>query len=160
MPCASTPLDSYLAHRSARFTGAARFATEEDHRGPPAATASPPRNQFFFQDGPYHGHDAWWTAPLHALFVLLLVALLVIGVIWLVRRLSPVTAAATAPAVAPALVGGAAATDPAVATLRMRYAKGEVSREDYQNAIQDLTGEAPSASWPGDGVTEDAPTES
>ena len=127
-----------------------------DHRQPPPH----PRNQFFFQDGPYHGHDAWWTAPLHAVFVLLLVALLVIGVIWLVRRLSPVAAAATAPAVAPALVGGAAAIDPAVATLRMRYAKGEVSREDYQNAIQDLTGEAPSASWPGDGATEDAPTES
>ena len=42
----------------------------------------------------------------------------------------------------------------------MRYAKGEVSRDDYQNAIQDLTGEAPAASWPGDATTEETPTES
>jgi hypothetical protein len=47
-----------------------------------------------------------------------------------------------------------------VATLRMRYARGEVSREDFQNAIQDLTGDAPTASWPGATPAEDAPTES
>src|SRR6476659_10791001 len=87
-----------------------------DHRQPPPH----PRNEFFFQDGPYHGHDAWWAAPLHALFVLLLVALLVVGVIWLVRRLSPAASAAAAPAATPAVVGGPAASDPAVATLRMR----------------------------------------
>ena len=131
-----------------------------DHRQPPHPR---PRNEFFWQDGPYHDHDAWWTAPLHALFVLLLVALLVVGVIWLVRRLSPAVSRAATPAVAPAgalaVAGEPIATDPAVATLRMRYAKGEVSGEDYRQAIHDLTGEA-SASWPGDRPTEDAPTES
>ena len=131
-----------------------------DHRQPPHPQ---PRNEFFWQDGPYHDHDAWWTTPLHALFVLLLLALLVVGVIWLVRRLSPAVSRAATPAVAPAgalaVAGGPIATDPAVATLRMRYAKGEVSGEDYRQAIHDLTGEASAASWPGDSPTEDAPTE-
>ena len=133
-----------------------------DHLQPPQHPRG--REEFFWQDGPYHGHDEWWTAPLHAFFVLLLVALLVVGVIWLVRRLSPGVAQAATPAVAPAgavaVAGAPTATDPAVATLRMRYAKGEVSGEDYRQAIHDLTGEAPAASWPGDSPTEDAPTES
>jgi hypothetical protein len=31
----------------------------------------------------------------------------------------------------------------------MRYARGEVSREDFQNALADLTGaDAPTAEWP------------
>jgi hypothetical protein len=132
-----------------------------DHRQPPHPR---PRDEFFWQDGPYHGHDAWWTAPLHALLVLLLVALLVVCVIWLVRRLSPGVAQGATPAVAPAgavvFAGTPTATDPAVATLRMRYAKGEVSREDFQNAIEDLTGAAPAAAWPGDDPTKNAPTES
>ena len=132
-----------------------------DHRQPPYPQ---PGNEFFWQDGPHHDHDAWWIAPFHVLFVLLLVALLVVGVVWLVRRLSPEAAQAATPTVAPAgtlaVAGAPAAADPAVATLRMRYAKGEVSREDYQHAIQDLTGEALPASWPGDAPTEDALTES
>ena len=126
-----------------------------DHRHPP-----PPHNDFFFQDGPYHGHDEWWHGPLHALFLLLFVALLVLAAIWLVRHLSPAAAQAAAPAVVPAgaVAGTAAADDPAVATLRMRYAKGEVSREDYRNAIEDLTGEAPAASWPGEPPPEETST--
>jgi uncharacterized membrane protein len=130
-----------------------------DHRHPPPQ----PRNEFFFQDGPYHGHDAWWHGLVHGLFALVLVALLVLAVIWLVRRLSPAAAQAATPAVVPASglasAGTSAASDPAVATLRMRYAKGEVSREDYQHAIQDLTGAAPAA-WPGDSPPEDTPAES
>jgi hypothetical protein len=63
-------------------------------------------------------------------------------------------------AVPAAVLAGGPAHDPAVATLRMRYAKGEVSRDDFQNAIADLTGAVPTA-WPGAGPAEDtAPTES
>lgn len=128
-----------------------------DHRQPPPR----PQSEFFWQDGPYHGHDEWWHAPLHAFFVLLLVALLVIGIVWLVRRLSPGVAQAATPTAVPAgavtAPAAAGTADPAVATLRMRYAKGEVSREDYRNAIEDLTGEAPTGSWPGDGPREDTP---
>ena len=132
-----------------------------DHRQLPP---HPQSRNFFWQDGPYHGRDEWWQAPLHAFFVLLLVALLVIAIVWLVRRLSPSVAQAATPVVVPAgaMAGGGALVqaDPAVATLRMRYAKGEVSREDFQNALQDLTGAAPTATWPGDGGAEDTPTES
>jgi len=119
-----------------------------DHRQPPQPH---PRNGFFYQDGPHHGHDGWWYGPLHFLFLLLFIALLVVAAFWLVRRLSPGVAQAATPAVAPAGAVGAVgpATDPAVATLRMRYAKGEVSREDFRNALADLTsGEAPTTEWP------------
>jgi uncharacterized membrane protein len=149
-----------------RFNGVSlhrdRGGITVDHRQLPPHLQS--RNDFFWQDGPYHGRDEWWQAPLHAFFVLLLVALLVIGIVWLVRRLSPSVAQAAAPVAVPAgaiASGGAAlSADPAVATLRMRYAKGEVSREDFQNAIQDLTGAAPTATWPGAGEAKDTPTAS
>ena len=114
-------------------------------------------NDFFFQEGPRHAHDDWWGWPLHAIFFLLLLALLVVGVVWAVRRLSPAVAAQAAVpgAVPPAALGG----DPAVATLRMRYAKGEVSRDDFQSAMADLTGAAATPSWPGTAQGEDtAPT--
>ena len=125
-----------------------------DHRQPHPQ----PRNDFFCQDGPHHGHDGWWGGPLHLLFLFLFIALLVVAAVWLVRRLSPGVAQASTPAVAPAgAVAVAGGGDPAVATLRMRYAKGEVSREDFQHALADLTGaEAPTASWPGGDAGADA----
>ena len=116
-----------------------------DHRQPPPHPQ--PRNDFFFQDGPHHGHDGWWYGPLHVLFLLLFIALVIVAAVWLLRRLAPGVAQATA--VAPAATVAAPGADPAVATLRMRYAKGEVSREDFQHALADLTGaEAPAANVP------------
>jgi len=116
-----------------------------------------PRNDFYMQQG-HHAHDGWWAGPLHLLFLILFVALLVAGAVWLARRLSPGVAQAAAPAVAPAgaaALGGA--SDPAVATLRMRYARGEVSRDDFLHALADLTGaEAPTGTWPGGEAGEQA----
>jgi uncharacterized membrane protein len=85
-------------------------------------------------------------AHFHVIGLLLFVALLVVGVVWFVRRFLPaqVTTAAVPAAVAEAPAGA----DPAVAMLRMRYAKGEVSREDFQHAVADLTGAA--GAWPDD----------
>jgi uncharacterized membrane protein len=104
-------------------------------------------NEFYWQEGARHAHEGWWGGPLHLIALLLLLALLVAGVVWLVRRLAPSSARAIAPAAAPA---AALTGDPAVATLRMRYAKGEVSRDDFQHALADLTGtEADTAAWPG-----------
>ncbi len=107
-------------------------------------------NEFFMQEGARHAHDSWWDGPLHAIVLVLLLALLIGGVVWLLRRLSPSVAQAATPAVA----GGSAAAlaaDPAVSTLRMRYAKGEISRDDYRAAFEDLTGAATSAEeWPGE----------
>jgi uncharacterized membrane protein len=101
------------------------------------------RDNEFWHEGARH--DGWWGGPLHLLFFLLVVALLIVGVVWIVRRLSPAVAPATiVPAVGPA---AAISADPAVAALRMRYARGEVSREDFRDGMQDLTGAA--APWPG-----------
>ncbi len=127
-----------------------------DHRQP--APHPQPRNDFFFQNGPHHGHDDWWYGPLHVLFLLLFIALIVVAAVWLLRRLFP--AVAQASAVAPAAAVAAPGTDPAIATLRMRYAKGEVSREDFQHAFADLTGaEAPTGNVPA-ASAEDEPTQS
>ena len=48
-----------------------------------------PGNNFRF-DGPFYGRegyhdDSWWNGPLHAIVLLLLVALLVVAVVWLFR---------------------------------------------------------------------------
>jgi uncharacterized membrane protein len=119
-------------------------------------------NDFYWQQGAHHAHDGWWSGPLHAIIVLLLLALLVAGVVWLVRRLSP--AVATQAAVSAAAPAAAMAADPAVAALRMRYARGEVSRDDFQHAMEDLTGATsalPGSTWPGGSPGEDtAPTAS
>ena len=102
---------------------------------------------FYFEEGARHAHEDWWGGPLHVILLLLFMALLVTGVVWFVRRFLPahVTTAAVPAAVSEAPAGG----DPAVATLRMRYAKGEVSREDFQHALADLTGAV--GPWPGNG---------
>ena len=113
-------------------------------------------NEFFMQEGARHGHDSWWDGPLHAVVLVLLLVLLIGGIVWLLRRLSPAVAQASTPAVAGASTAALAA-DPAVSTLRMRYAKGEISRDDYRAAFEDLTGTATSTEeWPGG---ETGPTE-
>jgi uncharacterized membrane protein len=119
-----------------------------------------PGDDFFWHEGARHAHDGWWSGPLHAIVFLLLLALLVAGFIWLVRRLS--AGAATQAAVPAAMPTAALVADPAVAALRMRYARGEVSRDDFQHAMEDLTGAAAATpSWPGSNPGEDtAPTAS
>src|SRR4051794_27761619 len=76
--------------------------------------------------GEHHGGGWHWIVPL--LFLLVLAAL----VAWTVLRARrPPRAVAVAP-------GGAAAVDPALAELRLRYARGEVSREDFVATEADL----------------------
>lgn len=114
-------------------------------------------NEFFWQEGARHVHEEWWSGPFHAIAFLILLALLVVGVVWIVRRLSPGVPAATVVPVGTPAAGIAA--DPAVAALRMRYARGEVSREDFQHGMEDLTGTA--TPWPGNNPGEGtAPTAS
>ena len=113
-----------------------------------------PGNEPYWHEGARHAHDDWWGGPLHLLFVILFLALLVAGAVWLVRRLSPTVAQAAVPAVAGA--PASLAVDPAVATLRMRYAKGEISRDEFKDVMEDLTGvAASSAPWPGSDPEED-----
>ena len=98
-------------------------------------------NNGYWNEGMRHAHDGWWGGPFHAIVLLLLLGLLVAGAVWLVRRFSR---GGFAPAVAgPAVMPTAlVAADPAVAALRMRYASGEVSREEFQQAMKDLGGVA------------------
>jgi uncharacterized membrane protein len=77
----------------------------------------------------------WWTGPAHVVTVLLLVALIAVAV-WGVLRLTNQRAALA--------TGAVRANDPAGAALRLRYARGEISREEYLGRAADL-GLAPGA---------------
>ena len=115
------------------------------------------RDYYSWHEGARQAHNGWWGGPFHFFFFLLFVALLVVGIVWIFRRLTPgVASAPVVPAAAPA---AAILADPAVAALRMRYAKGEVSREDFLHGMEDLTGAA--EPWPGSAAGGDvASTES
>jgi putative membrane protein len=63
-----------------------------------------------------------------AIFALLVLALLVVGVIWLIRTL--------------ASPGPGSATSIARQELDLRYARGELTREEYQQRRVDLEGGA------------------
>jgi uncharacterized membrane protein len=99
----------------------------------------PPGNGFYWQEGARHSHDGWCGGPLHVILLILLLALLIGGGVLLIRRLWP---GSSTQAAVPAVAAVATTEDPAVAALRLRYAKGEVSREDFRHAMQDLTGVA------------------
>jgi len=94
-----------------------------------------------FQYGPTPGgpgqwyvhHDTWWQSAGH-LLPLVLFAILIGVVIWAVLRTTSSRAAiAAAPAVAPP-----PPVDNALQELRVRYARGDISREDYLERSADL----------------------
>jgi uncharacterized membrane protein len=99
--------------------------------------------EFPWQEGPRYAHDSWWYGPLHLVFFLLLIALLVVGIVWLLRRLQ--LGSAVQPASSTGPTATTPAVDPAVAALRLRYAQGDVSRDDYLQGIEDLIG---AGRWP------------
>jgi hypothetical protein len=88
---------------------------------------------------------------LHLLVLLLIVALLVAGGIWLYRRLAPPQAGAGSLATA-----GAPGTDP-LGIVRLRYARGEIGPDEFRRMSVDL-GAAPDAFAPASAAAE-APTE-
>ena len=96
------------------------------------------------------GHDGWFTDLVEILIVVLIVAALALAIVWLVRKLATGGGwtAATAPAgPAPATAVIAETRDPAVEVLRLRYARGEVSPDDFHRTLADLGG-GPTESWP------------
>ena len=101
----------------------------------------PPGEGFYLHEGASHGRDSWCGGPIHIILLILFLVLLIGGGVWLVRRLS---LASSIQAAVPAAV--ATTGDPAVSALRMRYANGEISREDFRHAMDDLTGTADP--WP------------
>lgn len=70
-------------------------------------------------------------------------ALIVLLVLWIVRNWSSIGAAVrrTTSAVQPG--GPAAATQTPLEIAQTRYAKGEITREEYETIRRDLLGEAP-----------------
>jgi uncharacterized membrane protein len=95
-----------------------------------------------FQGGPgiRGGHEMWFRAG-HILPVVLLLVMLGL-LIWLLVRVSRMQRGA---ALAPAMAGVPAAAmamtpgpDPALAELRLRYARGDMTREDYLERAGDL----------------------
>ena len=104
-------------------------------------------DEWFF--GPGGGHDSWVGDLVQTLIVILVIAALTLAVVWLVRRLFLAGGAAVAPAVAaPPAAVAALEADPAIAALRLRYARGEVASDDYQRVLADLTGSR-TDTWPG-----------
>ena len=95
----------------------------------------------FGPEGPRRfDHGGWdW---LHGLFGLLLVAAIVALIVFLLLRLfernQPRAAVATGPMYPPPPRPAGPPLDPALAELRLRYARGEVSRDDFLRISTDL----------------------
>ena len=104
--------------------------------------------------GPYVHHDTWWQSGFH-LLPLLLLAVLIGVVVWGVLRLSSSGAPAASP-VGPIDPGGPRPHDRALEELRVRYARGELERDDFLERRADLGGPpAPDASLPGEPPAQD-----
>jgi putative membrane protein len=81
-------------------------------------------------------HGWWWGFWAHFIPFLFFVALIGL-VVWAVVRVS---GRAVVPAVAPAGFAPASRMDPALEEVRLRYARGEMSREEFVQRSQDLGG--------------------
>ncbi len=104
--------------------------------------------------GPYVHHDTWWQSGFH-LLPLLLLAVLIGVVVWGVLRLSSSGALAASPA-GPIDLDGPRLPDRALEELRVRYARGELERDDFLERRADLGGPpAPDMSLPGEPPAQD-----
>jgi uncharacterized membrane protein len=92
-------------------------------------------------DGPF-GHSAWW-APLQWLLPMLILVAVVGLVVWLIVRSSHQPAAALPGASMPGAATLAPRPDAALEHIRMRYAQGEIDRDQYLQITRDLSGAEP-----------------
>ena len=115
--------------------------------GPVPGPGSDPGSMHLFVNGPGH-HWFLWFMPL--LFLAVIAGL----VIWVVLRMTrrPAAPAMVAAGWAPPRMGPDAAMEQA----RMRYARGELSREDFLRVSDDL---APGGSGPAPPPTPESPAE-
>lgn len=100
--------------------------------------------------GPYMQHDTWWQGGFH-LLPLLLFAVFIGVLVWGILRLSSqgAFAAGSGPA-GPMPAAGPPARDPALEELRVRYARGELDRNDFLERSADLGGPPiPDGTFPG-----------
>jgi putative membrane protein len=86
-------------------------------------------------------HDVSWWGPGLFMFILFLI---LIGVgIWAVMRLTSRGPAAAAPPLPPP-----AGRDPALEEVRLRYARGEIDRDEFVRRSHDLGGTVPEITGP------------
>jgi len=94
---------------------------------------------------PYPVRELWWVGLAHLFFTLAIVGLLVALGVLLARSLRKHPAApATAPPpfMTPPAGHPVPGPDAALSEARMRYARGELSREDFLRISEDLGGTA------------------
>lgn len=97
----------------------------------------------------FPAREVWGLSVLHAVLMIAFLAVLVLLAIWLIanirrahpesRMLPPASPMPPAPPMPQAL------QDPAVREARMRYARGEISSEEFLKITTDLGGAPPSA---------------
>lgn len=88
-----------------------------------------------------YGHRAFGAQGGHGviglIFIVVLIALAIVAIVALVRMLrAPHSMAA-------AVTAAARAEDGALAELRLRYARGEIERDDFLSRLRDLGGYPP-----------------
>ena len=95
----------------------------------------PPYGPRVEEYGHHHDTAGWWFGhAIGLILVVALIALIVVVAIRLLNRTTPPVAAAPAPL-----------EDAALAQLRLRYANGDVSREDYLRIASDLGASVPAS---------------
>ena len=107
----------------------------------------------------YAHHDAWWSGPMHVVPLVLFVILIGVAV-WAVLRLTTRNAQTAAAVGAP--VGPPQALpprDPAQEELRVRYARGELDRDEYLQRSTDLGGPVGPVGSGDPGPSREAPTQ-
>lgn len=83
-------------------------------------------------------HHSWWGGFWAHFIPFLFFVVLIALVVWAVVRLS--SGRTLAPAIASAGFAPAPRMDPALEEVRLRYARGEMSREEFVQRSQDLGG--------------------
>lgn len=86
------------------------------------------------------GNDYWWLAA-NYIWLLLIAALLVLAVMFALRLAGRSPVAGTAG-------GPGHESDPAIKELRLRYARGETTRDEYLRAAADLGAPVPPPETP------------
>ena len=88
--------------------------------------------------GGWHTVDhGWWPGLIHELVPLLFLAAFVLLAVWAVRRITDERRLVAAAPVTPG------AADSAIQELRLRYARGELDRDEFVQRVRDLGGEGP-----------------
>lgn len=93
----------------------------------------------------------WWLGGLVLVLMMLLLGALVVWAVVRLSRVGPASASAAAP---PPPAPPAPPRDAALEEIRLRYARGEIDRERFQQQLADLgghVGQAGAATEPGTG---------